>query len=217
MTKGANRAVPLWQFLVSIGGLTVVFALVVIAIVKLDARDEREDAIEELDINYLNCLRGNELRLFIRDKVVEPAFAGGGLDLTTVPGFDDLPAKTQDFFRNVALISASRPSPKAQIVADLTDQLRDCEGEWAGHTPGIKLPHQDSASEALPTPDGAVGGPFPSTTTTAAARRGTTTTARPTTTTGRSTSTTFYSSPTPSDPVCEVLPGLTVPQELPCL
>lgn len=66
-------------------------------------------------------------------------------------------------------------------------------------------------------PDGAVGEPFPTTTTTGIRRAATTTTARPTTTTGRSTtSTTYHSSPTPSDPVCEVLPGLTVPREIPC-
>lgn len=150
MTDEPKRTVPLWQFLVSIGGLTLVFALVVLAIVKIDQRDEHEDAQEELDINFLNCLRGNELRIFIRDNVVEPAFGGGTLDLTQVAGFDDLDPAAQRFFENVAIVSAARPSPKDQIVEDLTGQIRDCEGEWAGHTPGVKLPHQSSASEALP-------------------------------------------------------------------
>lgn len=47
--------------------------------------------------------------------------------------------------------------------------------------------------------------------------RRTTTTRGATSTTGRTTtSTTFHSSPTPTDPACELLPGLTVPMGVPC-
>lgn len=73
---------------------------------------------------------------------------------------------------------------------------------------------------AQQAPDGLVGGSdLPTTTTTAAAptQRATTSTRAATSTTARSTSTTFRSSPSTSDAGCEVLPGVTIPKELPCL
>lgn len=131
--------------LIALGSLavSVVFVLE-------DRSDDQLSDKRELDANFLTCLRGNELRLTIRDKVVEPAYAARSLDLRAVPGFDRLDPATQVFFTNIATASAGRPSPKTQIVADLNEQLRDCEKEWAGHTPGLKLPHQNDASEALP-------------------------------------------------------------------
>lgn len=220
MTKGANRAVPLWQFLVSIGGLSVVFALVVVAIVKIDERDQREDDQEELDLNYLNCLRGNEIRRVNIENESEP---GQPLDLSQLLSGDE-PKWFTDFVERLKATSdaaASAPidpnSRTGRRIARLQAQLRDCEMEWMGHTPGLRLPHTSTTEEL----DGAVGEGFPTTTAaptvTTGIRRATTTTARPTTTTGRSTtSTTYYSSPQPTDPACEVLPGITAPEVIPC-
>lgn len=151
MTQGeARRTVPLWQFLVSIGGLSLVFALVVVAIVKIDQRDEREDDQKELDLNYLSCLRGNELRdLMILQ--TEMAYSSGAvLDFTAVPSFSTLPAETRQFFTDLADISrvareaaATNPAhPKNSILTEIRKQLRDCEAEWPAHTPGLVLPHQ---------------------------------------------------------------------------
>lgn len=145
----SQRTVTLRAFLLAIVGLTAVFALVVVAIVRIDQRNQRERDVEALDINYLNCLRGNEFRTLVRDKIVVPAFAGSGaLDLTQVDGFSAMPESVQQVFENIAALNAGRVSPEGQIVADINKQIRDCEHEWAGHTPGIRLPHNDAAQEA---------------------------------------------------------------------
>lgn len=141
-----KRTLPLWMFLVSILGLTVTFALVVVAIVRIDQRDEREDDQEALDLNYLNCLRGNEVRYGQIENELEP---GTPIDLTILPSVQGAP----EWFRDVAaelktlseMAASSEPAPGSRAdrrIARIAAQIRDCEREWAGHTTGLRLPHE---------------------------------------------------------------------------
>lgn len=98
----------------------------------------------------------------------------------------------------------------AYLAANLVP-VRECTAEaikkFYENGPGVTPP----AVQRVP--------PTPATAATNAARRSvrSTTTSPATSTTGSTTSTTFHSSPGPTDPACEVLPGATIPQELPCL
>lgn len=109
--------------------------------------------------------------------------------------------------------SAGPDTPQERIDAYLAANLvptRECTAE------AIKKFYEEGPG-AVPATVPAVP-PTPATATSNAARgsvRSTTTRPNATSTTG-STSTTYYSSPTPSDPACEVLPGLTVPRGIPC-
>lgn len=141
-----KRNVPLWQFLVSILGLTLVFFMVVVAIVKIDHREEREDAQQDMDQSYLSCLRGNEIRQVQIENEGEPSRP---LDLTVLPSVQHAPQWFQDVvaeLKQASEYAASQPidpnSRTGRRIARIKQQVRDCESEWRTHTPGLTLPHE---------------------------------------------------------------------------
>lgn len=105
-----------------------------------------------------------------------------------------------------------RPQDQAALEENTVDEP-DCSPK------GIK-DFYDGRLNGQIQPDGAVGTPFPNTTTTTSrstVRRGSTSTTGTTATSRPTTSTTFPSSTKPSDPPCELLPGVTVPPGVPCV
>lgn len=144
---------------VAVAALAIAFAcLVVCGVFILDSRsDEKaenrrleEAAQDATDVNYMSCLRGNELRELMILQTELAYSAGSALDFTAVPSFASLPAETRQFFTDLADISrvareaaATNPAhPKNSILTEIRKQLRDCEAEWPAHTPGLVLPHQ---------------------------------------------------------------------------
>jgi hypothetical protein len=115
----------------------------VVVIVGDHSEDAREQ--EELDVNYVGCLRGNELRALMIEQT-ELAYSGGGLDLTKVPGFDDLDQATQQFFHTLADVSRNRPNRSMVIVEAIRSQIRDCEAEYPDHSAGARLTHRTTTS-----------------------------------------------------------------------
>lgn len=115
----------------------------VVVIIGEHSEDAREQ--EELDVNYVACLRGNELRGLMIEQT-ELAYSGGGLDLTKVPGFDGLDQATQQFFRNLADVSRGRPDRSMVIVDAIRSQLRDCEAEYPSHSEDARLTHRTTTS-----------------------------------------------------------------------
>jgi hypothetical protein len=140
----SQRTVSLRAFLGAILGLSAVFALVVVAIVKIDERDEREDAQAEIDLNYLNCLRGNEVRQVQIDNEREP---GQALDLTPLLAGDEPEwfVAFAERLKTFSAAAATRPidpaSRTGRRIARIEAQLRDCEVEWPQHTAALVLPH----------------------------------------------------------------------------
>lgn len=145
----SHRTIPLWAFIAALVGLTGVFVVTMALIVSIDRRDEREDAQEELDLNFLNCLRGNELRFGLIANEMEPATP---LDLTVLPSVRAAPSWFLDVTAEIkALGEAAQtrvlPEPDSRTerrVVRWVKQVRDCEKEWAGHTPGLRLPHEET-------------------------------------------------------------------------
>lgn len=133
------------------GVIAVCSAGLAILYVIADGREEREDDQRELDVNYLNCRRGNEVRQTQIDNESEPSTTV--LDLTPLLGGSE-PQWFIDFTERLKAISqaaAGAPinpdSRQGRRIARLEAQIRDCETEWAGHTPGIKLPHETEGAD----------------------------------------------------------------------
>ena len=90
--------------------------------------DEDQQARDEIvaEGEFTNCVERNELRESFRALVVI-ATEGGGFDLTAVPGFVDLDAETQQFFRNLAELSDSGggTSQRDRLLATIVDENCD--------------------------------------------------------------------------------------------
>lgn len=188
---------------VAIGAMLIAFACIVVMTVFIldDARDDREQrkgiakAQEAIEL-ILEQRAESRLNTCLREKKAAEAHNKLVIGIVTQAGAREIPLELVD-------------EVEEQLVT-----VPDCSPQ------GIKDFYEGQARETAEVPDGAVGEPGPSTTTSASVasttRRRATTTTRPTSTTGSTTSTTFHSSPEPTDP-CELLPGITVPKEIPCL
>ncbi len=129
-------------------GVVVVLVLMVVALGwhqrSSDQARRRHDAQGEIDQQYVSCLRGNELRDLMKTQTIVAFGSGGSLDLTGIPSFQNLDPATQAFFRDIAKATAQpagSQSTRDAILADIQAQIRDCETEWHGHTPGLHLDH----------------------------------------------------------------------------
>lgn len=140
-----------WRLSMGACSLIAAGSLVVsVVFVLAESREDRHDKQSDLDVNYLSCLRGNELRELNKTMVTEAFGAGSSTSgLTAVPSFADLPESVQRFFADLASVSAQNPGAASRrdvILADIQAQIRDCEAEWAGHTAGLRLPHNTSTT-----------------------------------------------------------------------
>lgn len=133
-------------------------------------------------------------------------------------------AKRDNDFLDVLATAGGQRAPRPQDIPIIETQkaennlgrdenlvaVPDCTAE------GIAKFYEEGELRDPPVPATAAEAGDPSTsssTTTSRARRPSSTTS----TVGTTSSAPFHSSPRPSDPACTLLPGLTIPQELPCL
>lgn len=142
--KRRHRQIMVRDAFLALAMLTAVFVMIVVLIVKIDNREQQERAQDQVDVNYLNCLRGNELRQVNIDNEKEP---GRPLDLTPLlsgdePGwFVDFTTRLKTASEQAAAAPIDPESRQGRRLARLEDQLRDCEAEWSSHTPGLHLVH----------------------------------------------------------------------------
>lgn len=77
------------------------------------------------------CLASLDGRSALRAAVILSTAASSGFDLTRVPGFDQLDHATQDFFRNLAALSASSSGSSSNYRQKILEliPLPDCDGD----------------------------------------------------------------------------------------
>lgn len=103
-----------------------------LAVLQVRDDDQRErDRQEEIQNDYKNCLSGNDVRIQVRDLIVQAYSQGSTLDFTAVPGFEDMDIATQIYFENLTeLLSSSDGDPEQLAEALAAVPLRDCEKEF---------------------------------------------------------------------------------------
>lgn len=118
--------------------------------------------------------------------------------------------------RLVVAAEESDDDGSKQAVADIAAATAALVPALDARLDAVELCSADPDYRTGPPPFTAVTTPTTTTTVVRQGARRTSTTRSPTTTAGTTTTTVYRSSPTPSDPGCVLLPGITVPREIPC-
>lgn len=114
-------------------------------VVEINDQAKARSAQEQVDLDYRNCLRGNEIRMVLIEGEKEP---NTPTDLSVLPSVRNSPAWFQDVVAELKALSerqAAAPidpqSRTGRRIARYQGQIRDCELEYPGRTPGIRLIH----------------------------------------------------------------------------
>lgn len=170
---------------------------------KQDCRSALSTAVTDATTTYQFALGQDQLA---QDALVV-ALAQGGDIAASLQAIETAGA-------SIDRVGRSLDQARKTRVAFEQDTSQECPANPSAPSSG----HRAASPTTVGTDTTTTTAPATTTTGRRARRPSTTTSSRPPTSHPSTTSTTvFHSSPVPTEPLCELVPGVTVPQMLPCL